>query len=129
MKHLWIVLVVLVGLFGCSPKVEPEVVVKDEVKPVIQSVQNDGINFTITATDNVGVERYLVTKSSMKPEKNDEGWRPGNVFPIERNGRFYFWAKDKEGNISDANVNAFHLLVTAKPYEMKTTLLTLGLLS
>ena len=127
MKRICLVLAVLVGLFGCAPKVEEEVIKKDEEKPIVQTVVNDGTNFTITATDNVGVERYMMTSTDIKPDRGDEGWQPNNVFSILRSGRFYFWAKDKGGNISDAGTQSFKLIVNAKPYEMKTTLFTLGL--
>jgi hypothetical protein len=127
MKRIGLVLAVLVVLFGCTPKVEEEVVKKDEEKPIIQSVVNDGTSFTITATDNVGVERYMMTNTNVKPERGDEGWQPSNAFSISRSGRFFFWAKDKGGNVSEASNNAFQLIVNAQPYEMKTTLFTHGL--
>jgi hypothetical protein len=89
----------------------------------------DGSYFTITASDNVGVDRYMVTLLDVKPELSDPGWRPNNSIAINRSGRFYFWAKDKAGNISEANANAFQVIVKAAPYKALTNLVNLGLIA
>lgn len=126
MRKCLVLIVLVLGLNGCTPKVEE--VVKDEVKPVITSVQYSNESITVNATDNVGIVGYLLTINANLPELNAEGWQSSNIFSIDRNGRFFFWAKDLEGNISEANSNAFYRIVAAAPFVMKNELFDSGLM-
>lgn len=127
MRRSILLIVVLIGLFGCAPKVE--VVVKDEVAPVISGIQFEENVFTVAATDNTEVVAYLYTRSNVKPEKYDEAWQASNTFSVVRGGLFYFWAKDKEGNVSSASSNAFYRVVNKAPFETEITLFKEGLLA
>ncbi|MBT0653541.1 hypothetical protein [Geomobilimonas luticola] len=55
---------------------------------------------SFTATDNVGVTGYQITKSSTAPTS---GWltsAPASVTAVEGNNTFYAWARDAAGNVS-----------------------------
>ena len=59
---------------------------------------------TFTATDNVGVAKYLLNESASTPSVSDSNWAssaPANyVFSTEGSKTLYAWAKDASGNIS-----------------------------
>ena len=56
-----------------------------------------------TATDNVGVAGYMVTKSATAPAASATGWTasaPASVTAVAGSNTFYAWAKDAAGNVS-----------------------------
>ncbi|EHP85211.1 flagellar hook capping protein [Geobacter metallireducens RCH3] len=58
---------------------------------------------SFTATDNVGVTGYLITKSATAPAASATGWTataPTSVTAVAGNNTFYAWAKDAAGNVS-----------------------------
>ena len=60
---------------------------------------------SLTATDNVGVTGYLITKSATAPAASAPGWTtaaPASVTAVAGSNTFYAWAKDAAGNISVA---------------------------
>ena len=57
----------------------------------------------LTATDNVGVTGYMVTKNSTAPAASAAGWTaaaPANLTATEGSNTFYAWARDAAGNVS-----------------------------
>jgi len=131
MKRRILVMVVLLGLFGCTPKVKENDndIIKDVEIPIIEKLQIDSGSITVEAKDNVGIVGYLVTISDAQPELSDEGWQSSNLFTINRSGRFFFWAKDKEGNVSVASENAFYSIINALPFVMEIKVFDSGLLA
>lgn len=61
---------------------------------------------TFTATDNVGVTRYLLTESATTPSASASGWSPSApssyTFTTPGNKTLYAWAKDAVGNVSQS---------------------------
>jgi hypothetical protein len=61
---------------------------------------------TFTATDDVGVTKYLINESSAIPSANDAGWSNAATttyrFSSNGNKTLYAWAKDAAGNISSS---------------------------
>lgn len=59
---------------------------------------------TFTATDNIGVTRYLITEASSTPSISNPGWsataQTEFVFSTEGSKTLYAWARDAAGNVS-----------------------------
>ncbi|WP_306532534.1 hypothetical protein [Geobacter sp.] len=58
---------------------------------------------SFTATDNVGVTGYLITKSATAPAASATGWTataPVSVTAVAGSNTFFGWAKDAAGNVS-----------------------------
>ena len=62
---------------------------------------------SFTATDNIGVNGYLLTESSSVPSATASGWSataPGSYsFVTAGSKTLYAWARDAAGNVSDSN--------------------------
>jgi hypothetical protein len=58
---------------------------------------------SFTATDNVGVTGYMITKTATAPAASAAGWSasaPSSVTAVAGGNIFYAWAKDAAGNVS-----------------------------
>ncbi|PYG86553.1 Calx-beta domain-containing protein [Ruminiclostridium sufflavum DSM 19573] len=71
----------------------------DSVLPEIFGVTEADGTITINATDNYSVEKYAITTSSTVPTI---GWQTSNEFASISDGRYYAWAMDRVGNVSQS---------------------------
>ena len=105
------------GTFPGDPNSHP--VVSDTKAPIVTgfSIPATSASLTVsittfTATDNVGVNGYLVTESATAPSASAAGWSPSApvsyTFSTAGAKILYAWAEDAAGNIStsrSASVN------------------------
>lgn len=87
---------------------------KDIEKPKVPTIVVVDYNtFNYSATDNVGVTGYYVSKSSTAPTTNST-WVTSTSYDINSAGTYYVWAKDSNGNISNsASINVYEITYNA----------------
>ena len=119
-KSMSIVLLSLF-LFGCD-SLSP-----DTEKPQITKVKADGSSIVIEATDNRKIDVYLVTSDETTPNSESADWQSSSRFDYTGSGRYYVWAKDKAGNISELSENSLLVVAKALPYAITQAMFTQGL--
>lgn len=70
----------------------------DSISPEISDITASDTSININATDDNNVYRYAITTTNVAPTT---GWQSSSEFKYIKYGRYYAWAMDKVGNISE----------------------------